>query len=211
MKKLICVLLAGVMALSFAACSSKNDKNGKDAQSESQTQSAGSALDETTELVYENTVTASVPVKETDDWYSYDFTKLDDKEDYKISLSIPDGYTIDGTVIYDESGNKYAEINGVVVLKEGQTFFDSIEADTQKGDYKYLGKLIDKLEYGGVTRTAGVAVAEVPDDNGKDSHYIYDYAIDAEGYTVEISFVVKEFIDEVPEEHKAILASIKVS
>lgn len=207
MKKLICIFLAVLLSLSFAACS--KDKNTEtDTQTETQASSGSDTQEE--KIVYENSVNVTASVFETKDWNSYDFTEYKDKDSYKVSLSIPDGYTADGTVIYDKSGNKYAEVNGIVALKDGQTAFDTIEADDQFGDIKYLGKLVDKLEYNGVTMPAGVAVAEVPDDNGKGVHYLYIYAVEVDGYTVEITFNVDEFIDEVPTEHKAVLASIKV-
>lgn len=209
MKKLISLFLVAVLAFSFAACSGKNQD---DTESASQTETQSQAVtEEGSQIKYNNEVSVSASVMQTDDWNSYDFTEYRGKDSYKISFSIPDGYTCDGTVIYDKSGNKYAEVNGIVAMKNGQTMFDSIESDDQFGDVKYIGKLIDKLEYNGVTTPAGVAVAEVPNDNGNGVHYLYIYAIMVDGFTVEMTFNVNEFIDEVPDEHKAILSSITVS
>lgn len=210
MKKLICIFLAAVLALSFAACSGKEQKESKSAsQTETQSQAAEQEEQES-QIKYTNEVSVSAPVMQTDDWSSYDFTEYKEKDKYKVNLSIPDGYTCDGTVISDKSGNKYAEINGIVALKDGQTAFDTIKENQTNGDIKYLAKVSDKLEYGGVTRPASVVVAEAPTDNGKGVHYLYMYAVEVDGYTVEVTFNLDEFVDDVPTEHKAVLSSITV-
>lgn len=211
MKKLISLLLAAVLAVSFAACSGKteNDTQTTSAQTETQSQS-GQAESTSEEEVKSKKVSLTVPVMETDDWSSYEFTEYEGKDEVKINLSVPEDYTLDSTIIYDKSKNKVGEISGIVVYKNGQEPFDTIEANDTYNNIKYIEKQGGEIGEGDNARVCYLVISQVPSDDGQSVYYSYGYAVDFGNYCVRINLNSNEDLETMPSEHSVILSNITV-
>lgn len=214
MKKLICIFLVCLLALSISACNTNSESETTAAQKQTESQSAqNEAQEEQTESQQTETkkVSLSVPVMQTTDWESYEYTEYNGKEEMTVNMSIPSGCSADGTVIYDAAGLKYAEVNGVVLLKDGQTAFDTVEVDSAHYDVKYIEKNSGEVGEGSNAHNYQVVVATAPTDDGQNVKYLYCYALDFGEYAVEITINSLEKQSGLSAEHKTILESITVA
>lgn len=214
MKKLISILLVCLLALLISACSANSESETTTAQKQTESQSAQNEVqEEQTESQQPQTkeVSLSVPVMQTTDWKSYEYTEYNGKEEMTVNMSIPSGCSADGTVIYDEASLKYAEVNGVVLLKDGQTAFDTVEVDSTHYDVKYIEKNSGKVGEGSNAHNYEVVVETAPTDDGQGINYFYCYALDFGEYVVKVTINSTEKQSGLSAEHKIILESITVA
>lgn len=218
MKKLISIFLVCLLALSVSACSANKESEAQtataQAQSENQSEQSETKAEQTqaqSQNAQTKEVSLSVPVMQTADWNSYESTEYNGKEEMTVNMSIPSGYSADGTVIYDEAGLKYAEVNGVVLLKDGQTAFDTVEVDSTHYDIKYIEKSSGEVGEGSSAHNYEVVVATAPTDDGQSIKYVYYYALDFGEYAVEITINSSEKQNAISSEHKTILESVTVA
>lgn len=196
MKKILCVCLACCFLICFSACSTKSNQSKSDP-------SAGSTTAEQTDAAKViRQITA--PVMETENWNEYEFTQWNGSDEMQISLPLPSHYTVDGTVVYNESGKKYAELVGAIVYKENQTAFDNLKLEKDYNGIQYKEKSTGTL---GETQKRCQAVMGVcPTESG--SWYVYCYALDFGEYAVLISMYTDEQYDTLPAEYQEILAGV---
>lgn len=210
MKKLISLFLAAVLAFSFAACSEKTENDTQTTPSQTEAQSQSGQTESTSKEIKSKKVSLTVPVMKTDDWNSYEFTEYEGKDEVKINLSIPEDYTLDSTIIYNKSENKVGEISGIVVYKNGQQPFDTIEANDTYNDVKYIEKQGGEIGEGDNAHVCYLVISQVPSDDGQSVYYSYGYAVDFGNYCVRINLNSNEDLETMPSEHSVIISNITV-
>lgn len=206
MKKLISFLLVGVLAISITACTAKEKEE------ETQTTTTTTTQAETTQAQSDvETVEVAANVLKTSDWTSYESAQYNGKDQMTINIALPEGYTVDGTIINDPDGKKYGEITGVVVLEDNQEIFDTIEANDTHNDIKYIEKETGEYEINGKLCPVAVAKAEAPTDDGQGTRYLYSYGVDLGDYCVEFTVYSDTELTDMPEEHTTLLSHISVA
>lgn len=211
MKKIICLVLAIVLAFSVTACGIKikTEETTENTQ-ESQSTTSQTETEATSQQTPEKAVEISVSVMKTDDWYSFDYDRYNGKEEITVSLSIPENYTVDGTVIYDALNKKFAEISGAVVYKDGQTAFDTVKENDTHYDLKCILRQTGTTTFENDSLPCSLAVFEGPSDDGQSYIYLYSYAVDFGDYCIMMTINADNKLKDLPEEHRLLLRSIDI-
>lgn len=205
MKKLICAVLALVLAVGISACSNKSAKQDNSADLVSTTYNEYTTIKPTV-----TSVEIKAPVMKTDDWYTFEHSQYNSSDEITVSLCIPEQYTVDGTVIYDALNKKYAEIVGAVVYKDGQTAYDTVKMSDTHNDLKCINRQEGDTAFADNSHPCVLAAFEAPADNGEDKTYTYNYALDFGDYCVILSICADNELDSMPTEHSVLLEDFTV-
>lgn len=225
-KSIISVLLALTLVFALCACSASN---GKQQQTTTQTQTAIAETSKETTTQAEQTTTQeqttttttqpttapkiktkSVKVDalffQTSDWNDYQATQYKGKSECTVTMEIPEKYSCESTIIYNEKSIKCAEVVGLMVLKDGQSAFDKTKLNDPSSDIIFTKKETGKLSNGTpYTLISGTAPTELGD------WYIYDYALDYGEYSVIITmYSFTKLNDALINEYDTILSSVTV-
>lgn len=165
----ITLLLAGILLLGLTACADKQTKAPTNAPANPP---AESATQETT-VPKGTPVTLQAPVMETADWDTYTPAHYQKKEQLSVTLELPEGWTAEDTILY-RSGAKCGELVGVIVPKEKQTAYDTLELNKDYNGVQYQEKGTDQLP-NGVRYT--FIMSDLPTETG--NWYAYGYALPA--------------------------------
>lgn len=207
MKKFISIFLVCFLAFSIVSCAkesvedvSKTTQPYSVVTKEEETQAETSSPD-----VKTKNISISAPVMETQNWQEYSFSEYNGKEEYTISLDIPEAYTYDATIIYNEENTKYGEVVGIVPYTENQSAFDNVELNKAYGDITYTDKKDGELENG---RNYTLLIGSAPIESG--TWNVYSYLVDFQDYGVKITMYSVNDYDQMSQEYVAIINSITV-
>lgn len=208
MKKLIGILLACILAISVTACTNaeNTEQNSSTTQTPTQSQTVSQTQEQTQAPETETkNMSVNVPVLETQDWQEYTFSQYNGREEYTISLEIPEKCTYDSTIIYNEENIKYGEVSGIVPYIENKPAFDGVELNKAYGEITYTDKKSGVLENG---KKYSLLIGSAPVEIGMWN--ICDYLVDFNDYYVNITMYSVNSYDEMAQEYENILNSITV-